>query len=76
LKDDTKGVREVRHTLRPLREVWMKVGVEKLDMHKGVTVKALLDNSVMLESKIPLNGGTRGYIALCQLRERHSRAYR
>jgi len=44
LKDNTEGAREVRCTLRPLREVWMKVGLEKLDMHEGVTVKALLDS--------------------------------
>ena len=39
LKHNTEGAREVRHTLQPLREVWMKVGLEKIDMHKGVTVK-------------------------------------
>jgi len=27
-----------------LREVWMNIRVEKLDTHKGVTVKALLDS--------------------------------
>jgi len=27
-----------------LREVWLNVGVEKLDMHEGMTVKALLDS--------------------------------
>jgi len=27
-----------------LREVWMSIGVEKLDMHEGITVKALLDS--------------------------------
>jgi len=36
--------REVRRTFKMLREVWLNVGVEKLDMHKGVTVKALLDS--------------------------------
>ena len=41
---NTKRVREVRHTLWPLREVWMKVGLEKLESHKGITVKALLDS--------------------------------
>jgi len=25
-----------------LREVWLNIGVEKIDMHEGVTVKALL----------------------------------
>ena len=27
-----------------LREVWLNIGVEKVDMHKGVTVKAFLDS--------------------------------
>ena len=44
LRDNTKGAREVRRTLQPLREVWMKVGLEKLDTHEGTTVKALLDS--------------------------------
>jgi len=47
LKLNTEGAREVRRTLRPLREVWMKVGLEKLDTHEGVTVKALLDSGAM-----------------------------
>ena len=36
--------RDVRRTLKPLREVWLEVGIEKLDNHEGVTVKALLDS--------------------------------
>ena len=40
----TQRVRDVQHTLRPLREVWMKVELEKLESHKGVAVKALLDS--------------------------------
>jgi len=44
LKDNTEGAREVRCTLWPLREVWMKIGLEKLDTHEGATVKALLDS--------------------------------
>jgi len=47
LKDNTEGVREVRRTLWPFREVWIRVGLEKLDMYEGVTVKALLDNRAM-----------------------------
>jgi len=39
--------REVRRTFKMLREVWLNVGVEKLDTHKGVTIKALLDSSAM-----------------------------
>jgi len=31
-------------TLKPLREVWLEVGIEKLDNHEGVMVKALLDS--------------------------------
>ena len=39
--------RDVRRTLKPLREVWLEVGIEKLDNHKGVTVKALLDSGAI-----------------------------
>ena len=28
------------------REVWMTIRVEKLDMHEGITIKALLDSSI------------------------------
>ena len=40
----TERVRDVQCTLQPLREVWMKVGLEKLENHKGVVVRALLDS--------------------------------
>ena len=43
----TERVRDVQHTLWPLREVWMKVGLEKLKNHEGVAVKALLDSRAM-----------------------------
>jgi len=36
--------REVRRTFKILREVWLNIGVEKVDMHEGVIVKALLDS--------------------------------
>jgi len=29
-----------------LREVWLNIGVEKIDTHEGVMIKALLDSSV------------------------------
>jgi len=41
------GEKDVRRTLKPLREVWLEVGIEKLDNHKGVIVKALLDSGAM-----------------------------
>jgi len=41
------GERDVRRMLKPLREVWLEVGIEKLDNHEGVTVKALLDSGTM-----------------------------
>ena len=28
----------------PLREIWVKVGMERIDTHERVTVKALLDS--------------------------------
>jgi len=45
LKSNIEEVRDLRHTFRPLKEVWMKVGLEKVAMHEGVSVKALLDSS-------------------------------
>jgi len=39
--------REVRQTFKPLRKVWMNVGIEKIDTHKGRTVKVLLDSRAM-----------------------------
>ena len=42
--NNTERIRDMQRTLRPLREVWMKVGLEKLENHEGVVVKALLDS--------------------------------
>jgi len=43
----TKRVRDVWRTLQLLREVWMKVGLEKLESHEGVAVRALLDSGAI-----------------------------
>ena len=43
----TEKVRDVQCTLWPLREVWIKVGLEKLENHKGVAVRALLDSGAI-----------------------------
>jgi len=43
----TERVRDVQCTLWLLREVWMKVGLEKLENHEGVAVKALLDSGAI-----------------------------
>jgi len=40
----TERVRDIQHTLQPLREVWIRVGLEKLESHEGIAVKALLDS--------------------------------
>jgi len=40
----TERVRDMWCTLQLLREVWMKVELEKLENHKGVAVRALLDS--------------------------------
>jgi len=42
--DLEKRQREVRKILRGLREVWMQIGVKKIDTHEGISVKALLDS--------------------------------
>ena len=40
----TERVKDMWYTLWPLREVWMKVGLEKLENHEGIAVKVLLDS--------------------------------
>jgi len=40
----TERVRDIQCTLQPLREVWIKVGLEKLENHEGIAVRALLDS--------------------------------
>ena len=40
----TERVRDIWRILWSLREVWLKVGLEKLENHEGVAVKALLDS--------------------------------
>jgi len=42
----TERVKDIQCTLRPLREVWLKVGLKKLENHEEVAVKALLDSGV------------------------------
>ena len=39
--------RKVRRTFKIRREVWLNMGVEKLNTHEGVTVKALLDSDAI-----------------------------
>jgi len=37
----------IRHIIRLLREVWMKVGLENINTYERVAVKALLDNGAI-----------------------------
>jgi len=39
--------KEVRRTFKMLREVWLNIGVKKIDMHEGIIIKALLDSGTM-----------------------------
>jgi len=49
VKDIPKKEEEkvLRRTMRPLREVWMRIEMEKIDTHEGVIVKVLLDNGAI-----------------------------
>jgi len=40
------GEREIRRTFKMSREVWLNIGLEKIDTYEGIIVKALLDSSV------------------------------
>jgi len=37
--------KDVRRMFKMSREVWLNIRVKKVDMHKGITVKVLLDSS-------------------------------
>ena len=50
----------MRRTFKMLREVWLNIGVEKINMHKRVTVKALLDSSatsIFMDRKMVARNG-------------------
>ena len=38
--------REVRRIFKMLREMWLNISVEKVDIHERVIVKVLLDSSI------------------------------
>ena len=54
--------RDVRRTFKMLREVWLNIGVEKVDIHEGITVKALLDSGMtgmFMDKKMAVKHGFR-----------------
>jgi len=60
ITDPEKRQREVRRTLKGLWEVWMQIGVEKINTHEGVLVKALLDSratGLFMSKKCTERGG-------------------
>jgi len=38
---------EVRRTFKMLREVWLNIGVEKIDTYESIVIKVLLDSGAM-----------------------------
>jgi len=60
ITDPEKRQREVRRTLRGLQEVWMQIGMEKIDTHEGISVKVLLDSGateLFMSKKYTERGG-------------------
>jgi len=52
----------VRRIFKMLREVWLDIGVEKVDIHEGITVKALLDSGttvMFMDQKMAARHGFR-----------------
>jgi len=41
------GQKDLRRTFKMLKEIWLNIGVEKVDTYEGVTVKVLLDSSTI-----------------------------
>jgi len=44
---EESGKRKVRRTFKILREIWLSIGLEKIDTHEGIKVKVLLDSSAV-----------------------------
>jgi len=60
ITDPEKRQREVRRTLKGLREVWIQIGVERINTHEGISVKALLDSGatgLFMSKKCTERGG-------------------
>jgi len=60
ITDPEGSQREVRRTLKGLWEVWIQIGVKKIDTHEGVSVKALLDSratGLFMSKKYAERGG-------------------
>jgi len=54
--------RDLKRTFKILREMWLNIKVEKVDMHESITVKVLLDSSVtemFMDRKIAAKYGLR-----------------
>jgi len=54
--------RNVRRIFKILREIWLNIGIEKVDMHKGVIVEAFLDSGVIemfMDKKMVVKHGFR-----------------
>ena len=54
--------REVKRTFKILREVWLNIRVEKMDIYGGIIVKAPLDNGItgmFMDQKITVKHGFR-----------------
>ena len=50
----------MRRIFKILRKVWLNIGIEKIDIHEGVTVKALLDSGItgmFMDKKIAAKHG-------------------
>ena len=42
---EKEKARDIRRTFKILREVWLDIGIEKVNLHEGITIKALLNSS-------------------------------
>ena len=58
-KEESKQ-RELRRIFKMLKEVQLNIGIEKVDTHEGITVKALLNSSttgMFMDKKIAARHG-------------------
>jgi len=55
IAEEKEKEKDIRRMFKILREVWLDIGIEKVDTHKGIIVKALLDSGatrIFMDRKI------------------------
>jgi len=60
IEKERSNQRNISRTFKVLREIWLNIKIEKIDMHEGIIVKVLLDSGaigIFMDKKITARHG-------------------